>query len=141
TPSRSARCTSWASTHGRRVSVWALRSPGSGSYTCSETASVPSTCTSRATTSRRSRSTDDSASPTPRAMSCTPAESPPVLHHPFIHRCHDRTMSADDIAIEPPVAEANRTPLDTSAARESFDVEPPYDTSAGELPEDRFLDR
>ncbi|UYM06918.1 RNA degradosome polyphosphate kinase [Solicola gregarius] len=47
----------------------------------------------------------------------------------------------DDLAIESAVVDTTDAPVDTAPARESFDVEPPYDTAAGDLPDDRFLDR
>ncbi|MGH3359695.1 MAG: hypothetical protein ACRDO7_12910, partial [Nocardioidaceae bacterium] len=52
-------------------------------------------------------------------------------------------MAADEIAIDSSVAETRVAdiPVDTGPARESFDVEPPYDPVAGDLPDDRFLDR
>ena len=50
-------------------------------------------------------------------------------------------MPADDITIESAVADTSQSTLTASTTRESFDIEPPYDATAGELPDDRFLDR
>lgn len=44
-------------------------------------------------------------------------------------------MSVDDLALDSAVTDTDSS-VDTSPVRESFDVEPPYDTAAGELPED-----
>ena len=65
---------------------------------------------------------------------------------PFMCGCHHGCMSPDPgVAVAAsPNAVSLTDAFDPDVqydGHDSFDVEPPYDTSAGELPDDRFLDR